>query len=186
MGGALRVPFHIDGAGRVRQDADVDATAWTLVGAAIAILAAIGTSFRSLRAEMRARGKDLDDLRERIDAQGAGLRERIDAQGAGLRKSDAQGADLRERIDAQGAGLSQRMEVQGAGLSQRMEAQGASLVERIDARGDGLVERIDAQGADLRKRIDAQGEQMGLLRERMAHLEGLLDGLREAITNRAA
>ena len=132
----------------------MDATAWRLVGAAVAILAATGTSFRSLRAEMRARGKDLDDLRERIDAQGAGLRERIDAQ--------------------------------GAGLSQRMEAQGAGLVERIDARGDGLVERIDAQGTDLRQRIDAQSEQMGLLRERMAHLAGLLDGLREAITNRAA
>ncbi len=143
----------------------MDATAWTMVGAAIAILAAIGTSFRSLRAEMRARGKDLVDLRERIDAQGAGLR---------------------ERIDAQGAGLSQRMEVQGAGLSQRMEAQGAGLVERIDAQGADLRERIDALGADLRERIDAQGEQMGLLRERMAHLEGLLDGLREAITQRVA
>ncbi len=89
--------------------------------AAIAILVAIGTSFRSLRSEMRDQRKGLADLRERIDAQGADLRE-----------------------------------------------------------------RIDAQGADLRQRIDAQGEQMGLLRERMAHLEGLLDGLREAITNRAA
>ena len=88
----------------------MDATAWTVVGAAIVILVAIGTSFRSLRGEMRDQRKGLADLRE----------------------------------------------------------------------------RIDAQGADLRKRIDALGEQMGLLRERMAHLEGLLDGLREAITKRAA
>ncbi len=72
----------------------MDATAWTVVGAAIATLAAIGVSFRSLRDEMRAQGKD------------------------------------------------------------------------------------------LRERIDAQGEQMGLLRERMAHLEGLLEGLREAITGK--
>ena len=78
----------------------MDATAWTVVGAAIAILVAIGSSFRSLRDEMRAQGKDL--------------------------------------------------------------------------RG-----RIDAQGKDL-------GEQVGQLRERMAHLEGLLEGLREAITRRAA
>ena len=70
------------------------ATAWTVVGAAVAILVAIGASFRSLRDEMRAQGKD------------------------------------------------------------------------------------------LRERIDAQGEQMGLLRERMAHLEGLLEGLREAITGK--
>ena len=92
----------------------MDATAWTVVGAAVAILVAIGASFRSLRGEMR------DQMRD---------------QRKGL-------VDLRERIDA--------------------------------------------QGADLRQRIDAQSEQMGLLRERMAHLEGLLDGLREAITNRAA
>ena len=70
------------------------ATAWTVVGAAIAILVAIGASFRSLRDEMRAQGKD------------------------------------------------------------------------------------------IRERIDAQGEQMGLLREPMAHLEGLLEGLREAITGK--
>jgi len=38
-------------------------------------------------------------------------------------------------------------------------------------------ERIDAQGHDLR-------EQIGQLRERMAHLEGLLEGLREAITGK--
>ena len=110
MGGPPCVPFHMDGAGRVRQDTDMDATAWTVVGTAIAILVAIGTSFRSLRGEMRDQREGLADLRE----------------------------------------------------------------------------RIDAQGADLRKRIDAQSEQMGLLRERMAHLEGLLDGLREAITKRVA
>ncbi len=110
----------------------MDATAGTVVGAAVAILVAIGASFRSLRDEMRDQGKGLADLRERIDAQGDDLRERIDAQGADLR------------------------------------------------------ERIDAQGTVLRQRIDAQSEQMGLLRERMAHLEGLLDGLREAITKRVA
>ena len=87
----------------------MDATAWTVVGAAVAILVAIGASFRSLRDEMR------DQMRDQIK---------------GL-------ADLRERIDTQGA---------------------------------DLRERIDPQGADLRQRIDAQSEQMGLLRERMAHL----------------
>ena len=87
----------------------MDATAWTVVGATIAILVAIGTSFRSLRTEMRAQG---NELRERIDTQGNELRERIDAQGK------------------------------------------------------------------------ATGDQIGQLRERMAHLEGLLEGLREAITSK--
>jgi len=50
--------------------------------------------------------------------------------------------------------------------------------------------RIDTQGEQLRERIDAQGketgEQIGQLRERMARLEGLLEGLREAITGKRA
>ena len=83
----------------------MDATVWTAVGAAIAILLAIGTSFRSLREEMRAQGK------------------------------------------------------------------------RIEVQGRELGERIDAQGKEL-------GGQIGRLRERMAHLEGLLEGLREAITGK--
>ena len=57
--------------------------------------------------------------------------------------------------------------------------------EMKDLRG-----RIDAQGEQLRERIDAQGketgEQIGQLRERMAKLEGLLEGLREAITGKRA
>ena len=50
-----------------------------------------------------------------------------------------------------------------------MRAQGKDLHARIDA--------IDTKVEDLR-------DQMGLLRERMAHLEGLLEGLREAITGK--
>jgi len=76
----------------------MDATAWTVIGATIVILGAIGTSFRNLRGEMRT---ELRDLRGRIDAQGKDL-----------------------------------------------------------------------------------GEQIGQLRERMAHLEGLLEGLREAIVGK--
>ena len=89
----------------------MDATSWTVDGAAIAILVAIGTAFRSLRNEMRL-------FREHVD-----------------NRIDAQGKDLRERIDAQGKGT---------------------------------------------------GEQIGQLRERMAKLEGLLEGLREAITGKRA
>ena len=68
------------------------------------------------------------------------------------------------------------------------------IVARYDSR---VRDRIDAHGketskqlGELRDRIDAQGkettEQLGLLRERMAKLEGLLEGLREAITGKRA
>ena len=68
---------------------------------------------------------------------------------------------------------------------------------RVRDRMDTLRDRIDAQGKEtseqlgqLRDRIDAQGketnEQLGQLRERMAKLEGLLEGLREAITGKRA
>ena len=129
----------------------MDATAWTVVGAAIAILVAIATAFRSLRSEMRLFRGHMD---ERIDAQGRELRGRIDAQGR----------ELRERIDAQ-----------GEDLRARIDAQGEDLRARIDAQG----ERIDAQGK-------ATGEQIGQLRARMARLEGLLEGLREAVTGKRA
>ena len=55
-------------------------------------------------------------------------------------------------------------------------------------RDSSLRNRVDTQGEDVRNRVDAQGkemgEQIGQLRERMAHLEGLLKGLREAITGK--
>ena len=48
----------------------MDSTAWTVVGSAIAILVAIGSSFRSLRNEMRMQGKEtseqISQLRERM------------------------------------------------------------------------------------------------------------------------
>ncbi len=65
----------------------MDATAWTVVGAAIAILVAIGASFRRLRDEMRAQGKD---LRERIVAQGKAINQLLERM--------AHLEDLREAI----------------------------------------------------------------------------------------
>ena len=58
----------------------------------------------------------------------------------------------------------------------------------------GIVARYDGRVRDrmdtLRDRMDVLGketsEQLGQLRERMAKLEGLLEGLREAITGKRA
>ena len=55
-----------------------------------------------------------------------------------------------------------------------------TILIAIGASFRGLRDEMRAQG----KRLDALGEQMGVLRERMAHLEGLLEGLREAITGK--
>ena len=96
----------------------MDATAWTVVGAAVAILVAVGSSFRSLRDEMRTHQREMRD--------------------------------------------------------------------EMRAQGEDISKQVEAQGDDLRNRLNAQSDQMGLLRERMAHLEGLLEGLREAITQRVA
>ena len=46
-----------------------------------------------------------------------------------------------------------------------------------------IVARYDAR---MRDRIDAQSREIGQLRERMAKLEGLFEGLREAITGKRA
>lgn len=46
----------------------MDATAWTVVGTAVVVLAAIGVSFWSLRDEMRAQRAEIRDLRDRVDA----------------------------------------------------------------------------------------------------------------------
>ena len=46
----------------------MDATAWTVVGTAIVVLAAVGSSFWSLCIELRAQRAELRNLRERVDA----------------------------------------------------------------------------------------------------------------------
>ena len=61
------------------------------------------------------------------------------------------------------------------GLRQDM----ARMESRLDERINGLKSQI----SELRERM---AHEIGELRERMAKLEGLLEGLREAITGRAA
>ena len=49
-----------------------------------------------------------------------------------------------------------------------------------------LESQLDGSIKALESRFDAMEHQFGELRERRAHLEGLLEGLREAITGRAS
>ena len=66
----------------------------------------------------------------------------------------------------------------GRGIERRLTAR----MDALDARMDGLVTRMDA----LTTRMDGLTASQGELRERMAKLEGLLEGLREAVSGRRA
>ena len=58
----------------------------------------------------------------------------------------------------------------------------ARLESQLDGRIDALGSRLDGKIAALESSMNTK---LGELRERMAHLEGLLEGLREALTGRA-
>ena len=72
------------------------------------------------------------------------------------------------------------------GLRQDIRQDMARLESRLDERINGLESRLDERISGLESRFDGLERQFGELRERMAHLEGLLEGLREAITGRIA
>ena len=53
--------------------------------------------------------------------------------------------------------------------------------QRAELRGD-----IQEQGTELRGDISLLGKEVAGLRERMAHMEGLLEGLRDAVAGKRA
>ena len=63
-------------------------------------------------------------------------------------------------------------------------AVGVALAGVILTSNRGLRQDMAQMESRLDKRISGLESQIGELRERMAHLEGLLEGLREAITGR--
>ena len=74
----------------------------------------------------------------------------------------------------------------GIGLAVLIVRSVAWLDRRIDRLEDKLGKRIDGVEDSLGKRIDGVERGQAELRERMAKLEGLLEGLREAISGRRA
>ena len=62
---------------------------------------------------------------------------------------------------------------------------GVALAGVILASVRGVRQDMTRLESRLDGKIEALSTQLGELRERMAHLEGLLEGLREAITGRA-
>ena len=75
-------------------------------------------------------------------------------------------------------------------LARRIDEQGKEINKRIDEQGKEINKRIDEQSKEINRRIDEQGKEQSQFREdiagRMGKLEGLLEGLREAITGKRA
>ena len=66
---------------------------------------------------------------------------------------------------------------------EEMRRETAAQFEEIRGQTAGQIKELRAQSADQFSDTSAQ---LGQLRERMAHLEGLLEGLREAVAGRRA
>ena len=101
---------------------------------------------------------------------------------AAEKRSEARFTDLRADLLA----AEQRNEARASAAEERNEARFAALKadlitaeKRTDERFAQLTDRLHAFETEVRT-------QMSDLRERMAKLEGLLEGLREAITGRRA
>ena len=61
-----------------------------------------------------------------------------------------------------------------------------TALQRIDKRFERIEERIDTLEERMNKRIDGVEVRIASLEKGQARLEGLLDGLREALFERAA
>ena len=83
-----------------------------------------------------------------------------------------------------GAALAGLILTSNRGLRQDVRQDITRMESRLDERIGALESRMDERINGLESRFDAMEKQFGELRERMAHLEGLLEGLREAITGR--
>ena len=85
--------------------------------------------------------------------------------------------------------LTKRIEEQGTALGKRIEDQGTALGKRIEDQGTALGKRLDGQAieiAAIKKEVHGLREGLYALGERMAHLEGLVEGLKEAVVARFA
>ena len=69
-------------------------------------------------------------------------------------------------------------------LETRLTARGEEREARLTARIEGVETRIEGVQKDLSTRIDRVERSNIDLRERMARIEGMLDGLRDSIAGR--
>ena len=82
--------------------------------------------------------------------------------------------------------LRSEMRSDTAALREEMRSQIGGLREENRSQTGNLQEEMRSQTGNLQEEVAGVRSDIATLRERMAHLEGLLEGLREAITRRAA
>ena len=87
---------------------------------------------------------------------------------------------LHDRLDSTAKGLNERLDAVANGFNERLDAVAKDVNERLDAVANGFNERLDASIRDIHdrldKRFDAVLREIGDLRERMAKMEGSLEG----------
>ncbi len=109
---------------------------------------------------------------------------------ADMHKLEARMDTLETKMDDKIDKLETKMDTRIDALETKMDTRIDALETKMDTRIDALETkmdtRIDALEAKMEGRFEGLGVELGSLRERMAHLEGLMNGLREAITGRKA
>ncbi len=98
----------------------------------------------------------------------------------------AVGATLGGLILATSRGLRQDIRQDMARLESRLDAKIMESESRLDAKIDALDAKIDRLEARMREDIKQLSDRVARVEYSQAKLEGLLEGLREAITGRAA
>ncbi len=103
---------------------------------------------------------------------------------AGLIVTSVRG--LRQDIRQDMARLESRLDAKINESESRLDAKIDGLESRLDAKIDGLEARIDGLEARMREDMKQLSDRLARVEHGQAKLEGLLEGLREAITGRAA
>ena len=87
---------------------------------------------------------------------------------------------LHERLDSTAKDFNERLDSTAKGFNERLDAVARDFNERLDSTAKGFNERLDASIGDIHdrldKRFDAVLREIGDLRERMAKMEGSLEG----------
>ena len=98
----------------------------------------------------------------------------------------AVGATLGGLILASSRGLRQDIRQDMARLESRLDEKINGLESRLDEKINGLEAKIDGLEARMREDMKQLSDRLARVEHSQAKLEGLLEGLREAITGRAA
>ncbi len=129
----------------------------TILGMTATLLIATWTMNRSLRADLRA---DMLRLEDRVDARF-------------------------EAVDVRFEAFEQKVDARFEAFEQKVDARFEAFEQKVDARFEAFEQKVDARFDSVHSEIHGLREALHGLDKRMARLEGLMQGLREAIVARS-